>query len=101
MTVTMNTNGKIRKSLAEQIDRLDGILDGLADGLQDAIKQAVGSAVKEAVRTVLAEVLTNNELLANLKGEAAASIPTETVAPVPTRPTLKQRVAKIASWVSS
>ena len=37
MTVTMQTNGQVRKSLAEQIDRLDGILDGLADGLNEAV----------------------------------------------------------------
>jgi len=56
------TNGQSRKSLAEQIDRLDSMLDGLADGLNEA----VAAAVKEAVRAVLTEVLTNPELLARL-----------------------------------
>jgi hypothetical protein len=32
---TTTTNGRTRKSLAEQIDRLDAILDGLADALND------------------------------------------------------------------
>jgi hypothetical protein len=66
MTTTTNTNGRVRKSLAEQIDRLDGILDGLADGLNEAVviavKQAVVVAVREAVQAVLAEVLANPQL---------------------------------------
>jgi hypothetical protein len=61
MTATL-TNGRSRKSLAEQIERLDSILDGLSDGLNEA----VATAVKEAVRAVLTEVLTNPELLARL-----------------------------------
>jgi hypothetical protein len=74
MTTTTNTNananstnGRVRKSLAEQIDRLDGILDGLADGLNEAVvtavKGAVGAAVQEAIRAVLTELLANPELL--------------------------------------
>jgi hypothetical protein len=67
MTVQTDTNGRVRKSLAEQIDRLDGILDGLAEGLNEAIvaavKEAVGTAVQEAVRAVLSELLANPELL--------------------------------------
>jgi hypothetical protein len=35
MTTTMNPNGRVRKNLASQLDRLDQILDGLADGLND------------------------------------------------------------------
>ena len=37
-------NGTIRKSLADQIDRLDNTLDGLSSNLNEA----VASAVKEA-----------------------------------------------------
>ena len=70
MTVKVNTNGQARKSLAEQIDRLDAMLDGLADGLNDAVamvvKEAVGVAVKEAMQAVLREALANPELLARL-----------------------------------
>jgi hypothetical protein len=72
MTTTMNTptNGRIRKSLAEQIDRLDHILDGLSEALNDsvasAVKDAVTMAVQEAVRGVLTEVLSNPDLLAKL-----------------------------------
>jgi len=63
---TTNADGRTRKSLAEQIDRLDAILDGLSEALQgavaDTVKEAVGQAVQEAVRAVLSEVLTNRDL---------------------------------------
>jgi hypothetical protein len=63
---TTTTNGRTRKSLAEQIDRLDAILDGLADALNeavaDAVKDAVTAAVQEAVHAAVIEVLTNAEL---------------------------------------
>src|ERR1700730_5454765 len=65
MTTTMN--GNVRKSLAEQIDRLDPILDGLAVSLSgavaDAVRETVAVAVKEAVQAVLIEVLGNPEVL--------------------------------------
>jgi hypothetical protein len=79
-TTTTNTNGRTRKSLAEQIDRLDSILDGLSEALQgavaEAVTEAVGLAVKEAVRCVLAEVLTSPEFLERLRQVAAGSNPT-------------------------
>jgi hypothetical protein len=75
---TVLTNSKVRKSLSEQIDRLDKILDGLAEALNgavaDAVTQAVGLAVKEAVQTVLTEVLSNPDLRAQLQGSAVAPI---------------------------
>src|SRR4051812_44556921 len=51
---TMMTNGRARKSLADQIDRLDVILDGLADALNQAVAEAVAVAVKAAVAEALA-----------------------------------------------
>jgi hypothetical protein len=70
MTATTSTNGRARKSLAEQIDRLDAILDGLAENLSEAVatavtgvvKEAVAVAVQEAVHAAVLEVLTNAEL---------------------------------------
>jgi hypothetical protein len=73
------TNGQARKSLAEQIDRLDAVLDGLADGLNgavaDAVKEAVGAAVQTAVQVVLREVLGNPEVQARLRAPAPAAPP--------------------------
>jgi hypothetical protein len=76
MTKTMEMNGPTRKTLASQLDRLDGILDGLSEGLDQAVAQAVreavGLAVQEAVQAVLTELLTNPALREQLQGPAAA-----------------------------
>ncbi len=81
MTTTMHANGQVKKSLAQQIDRLDGILDGLAEGLNEAVagavKEAVGRAVKEAVQAVLSEVLSNPDLLGLLRGTLASQVSAE------------------------
>ncbi len=70
----MLTNGRARKSLADQIDRLDRTLDGLSDGLNDAVaqavKEAVSVAVEQAISQVLRELLDNPLLLAQLQGAA-------------------------------
>src|SRR5690349_14287872 len=59
--VRTNSDGQPRKTLASQLDRLDGILDGLDRALTGAVQDAVEQAVKQAVQAVLAEVLTNRE----------------------------------------
>jgi hypothetical protein len=59
---TMMRNGQGRPTLAQQIDRLDGILDGLADALNQAVAQAVKEAVAEAVKVAVAETLAHPEL---------------------------------------
>jgi hypothetical protein len=53
--VEIQQNGRVRKTLASQLDRLDSILDGLAD----ALNESVAAAVEKAVSHVLAEILTN------------------------------------------
>jgi hypothetical protein len=79
VTATTNTNGRARKSLAEQIDRLDAILDGLSDNLAEAVaeavKEAVTVAVHEAVRAVLLEVLTNPALLEKVRSTLNPATP--------------------------
>jgi hypothetical protein len=85
MTTKVNMNGQARKSLAEQIDRLDAMLDGLADGLNDAVaaavKDAVGMAVQQAVQAVMREMLTSPELLARLGAAVPAAAPAEEKTP--------------------
>ena len=99
MSTSINTNGQARKNLADQIDRLDGMLDGLSDGLNeavaDAVKNAVGAAVQQAVQAVLREVLSKPELLARI--EAAPPAKTEPVATPPQAPKIgwKERWASV------
>jgi len=52
-------NGRERKSLAEHIDRLDGILDGLSE----VLAEGVGEAVKEAVAAVDGDMARRRESL--------------------------------------
>jgi len=81
MTTKVNMNGQARKSLAEQIDRLDEMLDGLADGLNDAIaaavKDAVGIAVQQAVQVVMREMLNSPELLTRLGAAVPVAAPAQ------------------------
>jgi hypothetical protein len=103
---TVLTNTKVRKSLSEQIDRLDKILDGLAQALNgavaDAVTQAVGLAVKEAVQTVLTEVLSNPDFRAQLQGSAVAPIAADAdPAFRSTRTSVVDRVAQNAAHVAN
>src|SRR5690348_15359605 len=76
MSETMTGNGRQRKTLASQLDRLDGILDALSDGLngavQTAVEQAVGRVVGAAVQAALAEALADAELRRRLPPAPAA-----------------------------
>jgi hypothetical protein len=100
MTTTMESNGKLRKSLADQIDRLDGILDGLAAALNEsvaaAVKDAVGLAVKEAIQSVLTQVLANPELLARMSGLIGGPLPQPERQPVTAR--LRKAVGGVVRW---
>ena len=106
MTATVN-NGKIRRTLADQIDRLDRVLDGLADSLNEAVattvKEAAGSAVQEAVRQALVEVLTNPDVLALIGGIARANgspqITPDEVPPVTeSRSGFGERLGTLGEW---
>jgi hypothetical protein len=81
MTATTTTrttsNGQPRKTLASQLDRLDGILDGLDAALAGAVQEAVEQAVKQAVQAVLTEVLTNRELQQQLQQASQPAPPPE------------------------
>ena len=70
MTTAVNGRAE-RKSLAQQIDRLDLILDGLADGLNEAVAEAVKQAVAVAVEAALRELVSSAELRRRLHPEPA------------------------------
>ena len=86
-----------RRSLSEQIDRLDGILDGLAEALNesvaDAVRDVIGLAVREAVSAAVTEVLSSPRLLqAALERHAP---PEATPAPKP--PTVRENLARVGN----
>jgi hypothetical protein len=77
-TTGTHNNGQTRKTLASQLDRLDGILDGLDAALAGAVQEAVEQAVKQAVQAVLNEVLSNRQLQEQLQQAAPpATLPEE------------------------
>src|SRR3954462_10475576 len=94
MTANATSNGRQRKTLATQLDRLDGILDGLSEGLNEAVatavKDAVGLAVLQAVQGVLTELVTNPDLVQRLRGG-----PPDVAPPLPSRPTLRDRLGAV------
>jgi hypothetical protein len=67
MTIELNTHSQPRRTLAQQLDRLDTILDGLSEGLNEAVAEAVGNAVRQAVETALSGIMKNPEILAKLQ----------------------------------
>lgn len=74
MSATATTNGRPRKQLSEQLDRMDSIVDALAEALPEAVTDAVREGARQAVREVLAEVLTNPDLRALISGVTAARV---------------------------
>jgi hypothetical protein len=86
--VTPSLNGRVKKTLAFQLDRLDTILDGLAEALNDAVADAVQKAVEpaahQAVRMALAEATARQQ-----------------PRPSSRSPFWGRAKAKIASWVTT
>jgi hypothetical protein len=106
MNVTMNTNGRTRKTLASQLDRLDQILDCLSDGLNEAValavKEAVTVAVRETLQAVLTEILSNPQILEKLRGTTS----TPTTAKVPEKvkmavQVVQNHVGRLRKWVGA
>ena len=89
-TTTMpTTNGKPRKQLADQLDRLDGIIDALADGLNQAVIDAAREGTRLAVKDAIVEIMTNPELRALLAPARRSSRPCPS--PRSRRPTGRSR----------
>ena len=104
MTISAITshNGKARRSLAAELDRLDQMLDGLADGLNDAVGEAVKSSVnghlRETIQVVLTELFTNPEVLAKLRAVVGTTPDMTPPAPQPRRG-LQQRLPSLWTGV--
>jgi hypothetical protein len=96
-------NGKTRKTLAEQIDKMDSILDGLSENLNEAVADATYAAVQEAVQRALVEVLTSPDILALLGGLAPPRQPSPLPVSPPAaegedRPGLQDRLGAAHAW---
>jgi hypothetical protein len=85
MSATTTTNGKPRKQLADQLDRLDGILDALAEGLNGAVADAAREGTRLAVKDAIVEIMTNPDLRA-LLAPAVAPPPPPPAAPPASAP---------------
>jgi len=92
MTATLlNHAGTQRKSLNDQINRLDNILDGLADALNESVAAAVKTAVAEVMTTAIETAV--KEALAT----QAARTPVAVVTP-PTR-TIRDVLRELGSAI--
>jgi hypothetical protein len=99
MSATM-TNGKPRKQLSDQLDRLDeqlqrhdSILDALAEGLNGAVAEATKDGTRLAVKDAVIELLTDPVLRAAL--HTATAPPSEPGATIWSR--LKAKVRRAAA----
>jgi hypothetical protein len=81
-TATNRVNSRPRSTLADQIDRLDGILDGLGE----ALTEAVADAVKEAVKAAVADLDRRPEVVGPATDAKASSV----------TPTRRDRLRRIA-----
>jgi hypothetical protein len=101
MSATTVNNGKPRKQLSDQLDRLDGIIDALAEGLNGAVADAAREGTRLAVKDAIVEILSNPELRALLAPQPAPAAPAPTpvpAAPEPKTPGLWSRIkAKVAA----
>jgi len=109
-TTTIGGNGRLpRKSLNDQIEKLDGILDMMAEAIPqviaDSVRQAVGDAVRQAVEASIREALANPTLLrAALARHEPAVISTQSTAAQPEskpRRTLKDLLRSARGCVGS
>jgi hypothetical protein len=87
MSVTTTTNGKPRKQLADQLDRLDGIIDALAEGLNGAVADAAREGTRLAIKDAIVEIMTNPDLRALLAPSIAPAPPTQAAPPAAAPPT--------------
>src|SRR5688500_4869728 len=99
-TATM-TNGKPRKQLSDQLDRLDSIIDVLAEGLPGAVTDACRDGARAAGTDATIEIVSNPERRAPIAPQQpvpAAPAPTPVAPPEPEKPGIWSRFkARIAT----
>ena len=90
--MSATTNGKPRRQLADQLDRLDGIIDALSDGLNQAVADAARDGTRAAMADVLKDLLTDPEVMHLVR--TAAGTPPKTATADDGRPSLLARVGR-------
>jgi hypothetical protein len=99
LTATLNGRREPRRSLSQELDRLDKMLDGLAEAIPatiaDSMKETVSTAVAEAFRATLMEVVANPDIIALLRGARTAAASNEQ--PAPAKAPLHQQIRKSVS----
>ncbi|QDU18967.1 hypothetical protein [Urbifossiella limnaea] len=99
MTAT-TTNGRPRRQLADQLDRLDGLIDLLAVNLNEAVADACRDGARAAVREAVIEVLTSPDLRARLAAPRTVDAPPQSAPPPPAAwVRLKARLAALRDRV--
>ena len=101
MSTTTATNGKPRKQLSDQLDRLDGIIDAMAEGLNGAVADAAREGTRLAVKDAIVEIMTNPELRALIAPATPAPIPaplTDYPPPIPPEPRVSVWSGSRRSW---
>lgn len=99
-TTPTSLNGRMKKTLAFQLDRLDSILDGLAEALNGAVASAVAEAVKETVGQAARDAV--KVALEEAKAQATVEKPKATVNPVANFWTkAKAKVSSVISQVKN
>jgi hypothetical protein len=103
MAAIMSAKGSGRKTLAEQLDRMDALLDRVAENLDEAVMSVVAAAVKEVMPTAVQEAVHTAvlEVLAEARRQKQAGttpLPNdEPRGPVPVR--LADRARRCWAWV--
>ena len=99
ITATLNGRREPRRSLSQELDRLDKMLDGLAEAIPstiaDSVKETVATAVAEAFRATLMEVVANPDIIALLRNARPAAASNEQ--PAPAKAPLHQQIRQATS----
>jgi hypothetical protein len=103
---TMSPNGRVRKSLANEIDRLNQILDGLADGLNEAVATAVQTAVvvavQQAIKGALKEILNSPAFIEELQKKLVPPVSAPAAVPVkPKMQAVKNGCRRVLGWIGA
>jgi hypothetical protein len=96
---TTETNNKPRKSLADQIDRLDSLLTGLSEAIEgtvaEAVRRSVTVAIERAVEGLFTQLVANPAVVELLRGATAPTSPEGPPATSAASP-VRQRLAGLA-----